>query len=207
MASLERNPDMLAYHPGLQSRMRSILLDWLIEVCDVYKLHRETYYLAVDYLDRFLSAKNESSKTPKTRLQLIGITCLFVAAKVEEIYPPKIGEFAYVTDGACEEEDIIHQEQILLSALGWKTSAVTIIGWLSVYMQLYVSNRTPKTLNKNSKQNENVKEDEAFLYPQFSGFEFVRATQLLDLCTLDVDMASFSYSVLAASAIAHTLNK
>lgn len=206
-ASLERNPDMLAYHPGLQPRMRAILLDWLIEVCDVYKLHRETYYLAVDYLDRFLSAKNESSKTPKTRLQLIGITCLFVAAKVEEIYPPKIGEFAYVTDGACEEEDIIHQEQILLSTLGWKTSPVTIIGWLSVYMQLYVSNRTPKTLSKNVKQNENVTEDDAFLYPQFSGFEFVRATQLLDLCTLDVELASFSYSVLAASAMAHTLNK
>lgn len=206
-ASLERNPDMLAYHPGLQARMRAILLDWLIEVCDVYKLHRETYYLAVDYLDRYLSAKNESSKTPKTRLQLIGITCLFVAAKVEEIYPPKIGEFAYVTDGACEEEDIIHQEQILLSTLGWKTSTVTVIGWLSVYMQLYVSNRTPKTLSKNVKQNENVKDDEAFLYPQFSGFEFVRATQLLDLCTLDVEMASYSYSILAASAIAHTLNK
>lgn len=207
-ASLERNPDMLAYHPGLQPRMRAILLDWLIEVCDVYKLHRETYYLAVDYLDRFLSAKQESSKTPKTRLQLIGITCLFVAAKVEEIYPPKIGEFAYVTDGACEEEDIIHQEQILLSTLGWKTSPVTIIGWLSVYMQLYVSNRTPKTLSRNVKPNETAAtDDDAFLYPQFSGFEFVRATQLLDLCTLDVELASFSYSVLAASAIAHTLNK
>lgn len=207
-ASLERNPEMLSYHPGLQPRMRAILLDWLIEVCDVYKLHRETYYLAVDYLDRFLSAKNESSKTPKTRLQLIGITCLFVAAKVEEIYPPKIGEFAYVTDGACEEEDIIHQEQILLNALEWKTSPVTIIGWLSVYMQLYVNNRTPRTLSKNLDQNVNVKdEDDAFLYPQFSGYEFVRTTQLLDLCTLDVELASFSYSVLAAAAIAHTLNK
>lgn len=207
IASLERNPDMLAYHPGLQPRMRAILLDWLIEVCDVYKLHRETYYLAVDYLDRFLSAKNENSKTPKTRLQLIGITCLFVAAKVEEIYPPKIGEFAYVTDGACEEEDIINQEQILLSTLQWKTSPVSIIGWLSVYMQLYVSNRTPKTLSNNVKENQNETEDVAFLYPQFSGFEFVRATQLLDLCTLDLELASFSYSVLAAAAIAHTLNK
>lgn len=59
--------------------MRAILLDWLIEVCEVYKLHRETYYLAVDYLDRFLST---NAKISKTRLQLIGITCLFVAAKV-----------------------------------------------------------------------------------------------------------------------------
>lgn len=59
--------------------MRAILLDWLIEVCEVYKLHRETYYLAVDYLDRYLST---NIKISKTRLQLIGITCLFVAAKV-----------------------------------------------------------------------------------------------------------------------------
>lgn len=59
--------------------MRAILLDWLIEVCEVYKLHRETYYLAVDYIDRFLS-KNKEQK--KTHLQLLGITSLFVAAKV-----------------------------------------------------------------------------------------------------------------------------
>lgn len=59
--------------------MRAILLDWLIEVCEVYKLHRETYYLAVDYIDRFLSRKKEQKKT---HLQLLGITALFVAAKV-----------------------------------------------------------------------------------------------------------------------------
>lgn len=67
--------------------MRAILLDWLIEVCEVYKLHRETYYLAVDYLDRFLST---NIKISKTRLQLIGITCLFVAAKVKILRKKKI---------------------------------------------------------------------------------------------------------------------
>ena len=35
--------------------MRSILLDWLTEVCEVYKLHRETFYLAVDFVDRYLT--------------------------------------------------------------------------------------------------------------------------------------------------------
>ncbi|KAJ6649296.1 G1/S-specific cyclin-E [Pseudolycoriella hygida] len=203
-ASLERDPEMFAHHSALDPRMRAILLDWLVEVCEVYKLHRETYYLAVDYLDRYLSANTD---TPKTRLQLIGITSLFIAAKVEEIYPPKITEFAYVTDGACEEEDIINQEPSLLKALDWRTSTVTVIGWLSVYMQLHVSNRTPNTLHRNTKQNDTSKEDDAFLYPQFSAYEFVRATRLLDLCSLDVDMANFPYSVLAASAMAHTLNK
>lgn len=104
---LDRHPNMLDRHPGILKKMRAILLDWLIEVCEVYKLHRETYHLAMDYLDRYLSRTQE---TCKTQLQLIGITCLFIAAKMEEIYPPKISEFAYVTDGACDEAQIQMQE-------------------------------------------------------------------------------------------------
>lgn len=77
---LDRDPNMINKHPALQARMRSILLDWLSEVCEVYKLHRETYYLAIDYLDRFLNKC--TTCIAKTHLQLIGITCLFIAAKV-----------------------------------------------------------------------------------------------------------------------------
>lgn len=43
-----------------------------------------------------------------------GITCLFIAAKVEEIYPPKIAEFAFVTDGACSENEILDMELVIL---------------------------------------------------------------------------------------------
>ena len=102
---------MLSRHPALQPRMRAILLgmfsicsrklvlmfpllDWLIEVCEVYRLHRETFYLAVDFIDRFLGV---APAVPKNRLQLIGVTSLFIGAKIEEIYPPKLQEFAYVT--------------------------------------------------------------------------------------------------------------
>lgn len=60
---------MFNQHPLLQPRMRSVLLDWLIEVCEVYRLHRETYYLAMDFLDRYLAL---TENLPKTQLQLIG---------------------------------------------------------------------------------------------------------------------------------------
>lgn len=76
---VQRDPQMFQRHPTLQPKMRAILLDWLIEVCEVYKLHRETYYLAMDYIDRFLSIH---LNVPKNQLQLIGITCLFIASKV-----------------------------------------------------------------------------------------------------------------------------
>ena len=46
----------------------------------MYRLHRETFYLAIDYVDRYLSKQRN---IPKTRLQLVGVTALFVAAKTE----------------------------------------------------------------------------------------------------------------------------
>ena len=61
--------ELLTRHTTLQPRMRAILFDWLVEVCEVYRLHRETFYLAVDFIDRYLGA---TSEMPKSRLQLIG---------------------------------------------------------------------------------------------------------------------------------------
>lgn len=209
--SVDRRPKMLHKHQGLQPRMRAILLDWLNEVCGAYNFHRETYYLALDYLDRYLST---NVKICKNYLQLIGITCLFIAAKVEEIYPPKLSEFAYVTDGACSEDDILKQELVILSALKWQTCPITIIGWLGIYMQLNVSRKTPKTIDgtpaKQTTKSHSTNPDEAddgFVFPQFSGLEYAQTAQLIDLCTLDIGIANFAYSVIAAAAISHTFNE
>lgn len=182
---------VLERHPALQPRMRAILLDWLIEVCEVYRLHRDTYYLAQDILDRYLA---KSSNLPKNQLQLLGITALFLASKMEEIYPPKLAEFAYVTDGACQEAEILDKELSILVALNWDLTPVTVNGWLNTYLQVAA---------KKDKKN---KEDENFLYPGFSACSFVQVAQLVDLCMLDVDCLQFTYSIIAASAIHHMMS-
>ena len=51
-----------------------------VQVCEEYKLHRETYYLAMDMYDRFMETQHGVSKE---QLQLIGVTCLFIASKIE----------------------------------------------------------------------------------------------------------------------------
>uniref|UniRef100_A0A3B5KA48 G2/mitotic-specific cyclin-B2 n=1 Tax=Takifugu rubripes TaxID=31033 RepID=A0A3B5KA48_TAKRU len=109
-----RDVHMMEKHPHLQPKMRAILLDWLMEVSEVYKLHRETYHLAQDYFDRFMATQRNVFKST---LQLIGITCLFIAAKVEEMYPPKVHQFAYVTDEACTEDEILSMEIIIMMLL------------------------------------------------------------------------------------------
>ncbi|CAJ1063123.1 G1/S-specific cyclin-E2 [Xyrichtys novacula] len=173
----------LQRHPKLQPKMRAILLDWLLEVSEVYSLHRQTAYLAQDYFDRYMLTQDDVSKE---FLQLIGITALFVASKMEEIYPPKIVEFAYVTDGACDMWDIQQTELHLLKALDWNLCPETPISWLKLYAQV-----------------EAQRDGENFLEPQFSQETYIRITQLLDLCMMDIGSLDYSYSVLAAAAFCH----
>jgi len=62
--------------PDITFPMRSILVDWLIEVSEEYKLNTETIFLAVNYIDRFLSYMS----VQRARLQLVGTACMFIAA-------------------------------------------------------------------------------------------------------------------------------
>ncbi|XP_076856884.1 G1/S-specific cyclin-E1 [Brachyhypopomus gauderio] len=177
------NTHVMERHPALQPKMRAILLDWLMEVCEVYKLHRETFYLGQDYFDRFMATQEN---VLKTTLQLIGIAALFIAAKMEEIYPPKVHQFAYVTDGACTEEEILDMEVIIMKELNWSLSPLTPVAWLNIYMQMAY-----------------LKESVAVLVPQYPQSTFVQITELLNLCILDLKSLEFSYSLLAASALFH----
>ncbi|XP_027869656.1 G1/S-specific cyclin-E1 isoform X1 [Xiphophorus couchianus] len=178
-----KDTHMLEKHPHLEPMMRAILLDWLMEVSEVYKLHRETYHLAQDYFDRFMATQRNLFKST---LQLIGITCLFIAAKMEEMYPPKVHQFAYVTDEACTEDEILNMEIIIMKELNWSLSPQTPISWLNVYMQVAY-----------------LKDTEELLIPRYPQETFTQIAQLLDLCMLDVKCLEFSNGILAASALFH----
>ncbi|XP_056378438.1 G1/S-specific cyclin-E2 [Hyla sarda] len=174
---------MLQCHSFLNPNMRSILLDWLLEVSEVYSLHRETFYLAQDFFDRFMLTQISVNKS---MLQLIGVTSLFIASKLEEIYPPKLHEFAYVTDGACSEDDILEMELIILKALKWELSPVTAIAWLNLFLQV-----------------SSLKDNPKLLLPQYSQDQFIQIAQLLDLCILHITSLDFQYRILAAAALYH----
>ena len=47
-------------------------------------------------------------------LSLIFLNFVIIIYHFQEIYPPKISEFAYVTDGACTESEILDQELLML---------------------------------------------------------------------------------------------
>lgn len=54
---------------------------------------------------------------PKKQLQLVGVTAMFLASKYEEMYPPEISDFAYVTDRAYTTAQIREMEMNILRVL------------------------------------------------------------------------------------------
>lgn len=69
-------PSYMKKQQDITNSMRSILVDWLVEVSEEYKLHRETLFLAVNYIDRFLSQMS----VQRSKLQLVGAASMFLAS-------------------------------------------------------------------------------------------------------------------------------
>lgn len=114
-------PDYMELQPEVNGKMRSILVDWLVEVHVKYRLRPETLYLAVNLLDRYMSKASVTRK----RLQLNGVVALFIAAKFEEVEPPTIQQFVYITDNAYTREDILTLECSMLIALQFEVVVPT----------------------------------------------------------------------------------
>lgn len=65
---IKKENDTLVHHnyfltqPEIKEKMRSILVDWLIDVHLKFKLVPETLYLTVSIIDRYLEMENVSKQ-------------------------------------------------------------------------------------------------------------------------------------------------
>ncbi|KAJ8533637.1 hypothetical protein K7X08_006961 [Anisodus acutangulus] len=154
--------------------MRMILVDWLVEVAEEYKLVSDTLYLAVTYVDRYLS----SHILARDRLQLLGVSCMLVASKYEEISQPHVEDFCYITDNTYTKEEVVNMERDLLNFLNFEISNPTTKTFLRIFTKA-------------------AQDTSAFLTLQF---EFL-GCYLAELSLLDYSCVRFLPSMAAASAI------
>ncbi|CCH60076.1 hypothetical protein TBLA_0C02670 [Henningerozyma blattae CBS 6284] len=122
----------------IKPAMRAVLVDWLIEVHEKFNLTTETLLLAINIMDRFLS----TNKVTMSKLQLLAVTSLFMAAKFEEVKLPKLADYSYITDGAATQDEIKIAEMYMLSSLNFQISSSNPLNFL---------NRILKTDKYNSK--------------------------------------------------------
>ena len=107
------------------------MIDWMIEVLSSYKCQHQTFFVAVNMMDKFF----EKTKTVHAvnELHLTGVTCMFLACKYEEIYPVKL---QVVHDKIAHKklsiESIKAKEQEILASLDFKIITGSLIEILAV---------------------------------------------------------------------------
>nr|XP_058132924.1 cyclin-A1 isoform X2 [Dasypus novemcinctus] len=121
----------LRKQPDITEAMRAILVDWLVEVGEEYRLRAETLYLAVNFLDRFLSCMS----VLRGKLQLVGTAAVLLASKYEEIYPPEVDEFVYITDDTYTKRQLLRMEHLLLKVLAFDLTVPTTNQFLLQYLR------------------------------------------------------------------------
>ncbi|KRX01875.1 Cyclin-like protein [Pseudocohnilembus persalinus] len=167
------NPQYMNSQTSITSDMRAILYDWLIKVHIKFKLVDECLFMAINLIDRYL----EKTKISRDKFQLLGITCLFISSKVEEIYPPHIKDFASVTNGACTKYDIIRMEGQLCKVLEFNLCIPSSLVFLNRYSRL---DKNMASLNSK---------------------EYYLARYLLELSFLDSKFLQYTQANIAASSV------
>ncbi|CAL5005704.1 unnamed protein product [Urochloa decumbens] len=119
---------------GLDLCVRREAVDWIWKVHAYYNFGPVTAYLAVNYLDRFLS-RYELPEGKDWMTQLLSVACLSLAAKMEETSVPQsldlqVGDALYV----FEAKTIQRMELLVLSTLNWRMQAVTPFSYLDYFL-------------------------------------------------------------------------
>jgi len=127
----------------IQESNRKTLLDWVLDIHLKYNMLPETFYLTVNLIDRFLEKQDISKK----KFQLLGVSALMIAAKYEEIYPPKLSQYVKICANAYTEDQVKDMEQLILSTLNWNLTVATSDTFLSRYQKTAKSDTQMKLMS------------------------------------------------------------
>ncbi|XP_043692770.1 cyclin-D4-1-like [Telopea speciosissima] len=135
---------------GLDVSARNDSVDWIYKVYRHYSFEPLTACLAVNYLDRFLSeyelprGSSDCNNTEPWKYQLLSLSCLSVAAKMEETSVPMSVDLQVIEGNLIfEPKTIQRMELLLLSVLKWRTNAVTPLSFIDYFLQRLTNPENP----------------------------------------------------------------
>ncbi|XP_016483735.1 G2/mitotic-specific cyclin-2-like [Nicotiana tabacum] len=137
------SPDYMAQQFDINERMRSILIDWLIEVHHKFELREETLFLTVNLIDRFL----EKQGVVRKKLQLVGLVAMLLACKYEEVSVPLVEDLVFISDKAYSRKEILEMERMMLNTLQFNMSVPTAYVFMRRYLKAAQSDRKLELLS------------------------------------------------------------
>jgi serine/threonine protein kinase len=134
---LRADPFYMTNQSMITENMRSILVDWLVDVSIHFEVMNETLHYAISYIDRVLSVLD----IPKNKLQLVGVTCMKIAdvfnEKSKEYYRQEnASEYAYITADEYTSDQVIEMEKQILTLLDFNCFSPTVPHFLKLYCRV-----------------------------------------------------------------------
>ena len=86
----------------------------------------------MNIIDRYFSKHQIKSKD----VQLVGIAAMLIATKYEEIYPPLLKDFVFVSDNTCSAEQILSMEKRILFSLDFDITLTSSYRFLERFGKL-----------------------------------------------------------------------
>lgn len=117
----------------ISSSSRAKLVNWMMEVMDLFECNRPAFFLSIRLLDRYLRVTERCVQD--SDLHLLGIVCMFVASKFEDVRPITM-KIAYERIGHRKftRREIKRGEGELLFALEFHVSLPTVYLFLEKYL-------------------------------------------------------------------------
>eukprot|EP00127_Corallochytrium_limacisporum_P001248 Clim_evm18s47 gene=Clim_evmTU18s47 len=113
-----------------KSRSR-ILFDWIYEVGHEVEFTFRTMCLAMDWVVRYFES---GVAVPQSKLQLYGATALWMAAKLEEIYPPPVSDFEEACVWQYTAEEFIRAERDIVAVTEWRQNCGLVTDWIEFFL-------------------------------------------------------------------------
>ena len=121
------------FQKDINEDMRFILYEWLFRLQIKYKFQCDTIHIAFNLIERFLMST--TTFILKSQYQILGLSCLLIACKYQEIYFPNVVDFVNMTDNSVTIEELLFFEMTVLTELKYQVTMpllTTLIELLSL---------------------------------------------------------------------------
>jgi hypothetical protein len=145
--------DIFRIQSSLKENMRIILFDWLLDLCQKWKMKLRTFIITITFIDAVLIR----CTVTKDIFQLVGLACLFIAGKFEEIYPPSLEEYLESCNNAFSRDQLLQIETIILNAIQFNLVILNHLDILELNLKqkLKINNKSIKIYASDLTQDEN----------------------------------------------------
>jgi hypothetical protein len=103
----------------IDGMLRARMLDWMVEVMSSYNFQNKTYFAGIEIMDAFFA--NCSEVLVPSQLHIVGVAAMFIATKMEEVYPLKMSTvYDKITHKKISIKELISMEHKLAETLNFE---------------------------------------------------------------------------------------